>query len=43
MIAVDWAKDRGKVGNMSIIKGEAKPWGWSIADHMVFSKVCNQV
>ena len=34
-----WAKGMGKGGTLSQIKGESVPWGWFLADKMVYSTV----
>jgi len=35
----DWAKDVGLRGSYAKIKGDSLPWGWWLADTMVYSKV----
>lgn len=35
----DWAKSVGLRGNYALLEGKPLPWGWSIADKIVFSNV----
>lgn len=35
----DWAKGVGLAGNMALISGQELPWGWSVADRVVFSNI----
>lgn len=34
-----WAKDVGLRGNMSLMNGGSVPWGWTVANYLVFKKV----
>lgn len=34
-----WAKAKGLEGNYKIENGQSTPWGWWLANHIVFSKV----
>jgi long-chain-fatty-acid--CoA ligase ACSBG len=38
-VLADWAKRKGLDGNQNFLRNESMPWGWSLANMLVFKKV----
>ncbi|XP_014675418.1 PREDICTED: long-chain-fatty-acid--CoA ligase ACSBG2-like isoform X2 [Priapulus caudatus] len=38
-----WAKDIGLRGNMALMKGESVPWGWTLANALIFKKIARNL
>jgi long-subunit acyl-CoA synthetase (AMP-forming) len=36
----DWAKRTGLAGHKALLQGDSVPWGWALADFLVFSSEC---